>query len=482
MSKKIIYLLSLLMALSLVFASCKKNSVTDALGGGDQPPKEENNDGGSQDNGLYPDSDSMPTDDVIRRNTIFNGTLNGNYQRNPVIVAGRDGAVFIFFEIRYERAGAANDVGVDGIGKVDIGYVVSANAGKDKFGNSTIKYVGTQASDALNSHGAPVVYYIQGDNDYKTDKIVIVATSGEGIGRTTKDSSQKTSKIDYIVGTFDSNTEISWKTWTEVTIAEGLETKIKQISTGVSDKYFSQFGTHAERGFIDSNDKLILPVIMAYQGNNSNEASVYELMGAYILEGTVNPNNSTVSWEAAKNNPEKTGYNGTGTSRYGDRLGQWKESHIAPNANGDSYDILVIPSPQGRSGNNNLGIHQNSKVSAMSQSLPASEGSFGYLRTTKWFGKNNYNMTDVSGSSGNPSTMVLYSHVQSETTKLTLHLLEQNRNKVGSIELGATGKSSSIDMLPDGTIVIAAENTKDGDGYFMQFERRTQAKIVELAK
>ena len=104
MSKKIIYLLSLLMALSLVFASCKKNGAGDISGtvpdnGFDNSP--------DTDNGLAPDQGWLDSNSEapIKNEEIPNFQTTGGvaYFRNPVVVvmgdAGSD--VVVFAEKRY---------------------------------------------------------------------------------------------------------------------------------------------------------------------------------------------------------------------------------------------------------------------------------------------------------------------------------------------------------------------------------------------
>ena len=144
MSKKIIYLLSLLMALSLVFASCKKNNGLDPNNGGLEPPKEEDNTGGKIDaeTGLVTDDQvsSLPADKPLKKVTIFKGDAN-NYLRNPVVVVmgGKRDTPVVFAEKRYNGPGAINDVGIDGKATVDVVYKVGAQSGHNQVKTLVLK-------------------------------------------------------------------------------------------------------------------------------------------------------------------------------------------------------------------------------------------------------------------------------------------------------------------------------------------------------
>ena len=101
MSKKIIYLLSLVMALSLVFAGCKKAGTAP---GGEGPTKEDevkppSNLGGT---GLFTDSGELDKykGDPIQKSTEVAKYENGNYMRNPVITVVGGSTVVVFYEIR----------------------------------------------------------------------------------------------------------------------------------------------------------------------------------------------------------------------------------------------------------------------------------------------------------------------------------------------------------------------------------------------
>ena len=130
MSKKIIYLLSLLMALSLVFAGCKKAGTAP---GGEGPTKEDevkppSNLGST---GLFDTQTKLDEykEKPIQQSTEVAKYENGNYMRNPVITVVGGSTVVVFYEIRYQTAGAGNDVALTGENAVSIAYVQSKDSG-----------------------------------------------------------------------------------------------------------------------------------------------------------------------------------------------------------------------------------------------------------------------------------------------------------------------------------------------------------------
>ena len=178
MSKKIIYLLSLVMALSLVFAGCKKASTAP---GGEGPTKEDevkppSNLGST---GLFDTQAKLDEykEKPIQQSTEVAKYQNGDYMRNPVITVVGSNTVVVFYEIRRQTAGAGNDVALTGDNGVDIAYVQSKNSGISfSTALGDVKYVGGKSTGPENAHGAPIVFY-----DKINNKIVVVASAGIGL-------------------------------------------------------------------------------------------------------------------------------------------------------------------------------------------------------------------------------------------------------------------------------------------------------------
>ena len=466
MSKKIIYLLSLLMALSLVFASCKKNGL-DPNNGGLEPPKEEDNTAGKidADTGLVTDDQvsNLPADKPLKKVTIFKGDAN-NYLRNPVVVVmgeKRDTPV-VFAEKRYNGPGAANDVGIDGKATVDVVYKVGAQSGQN-FGAETI------VRDPNTSHGAPVVFKV-GDN-----QVVVVASAGAGIARTQEAASDKTpSKIEYAVGNFNGTT-FTWDTpWTELTVDnKSLLDTIKTIATGNNNDKFDQMGTQAARGFVSSSGStytLILPVVMAQQGTTS---SVKELMGVYFVKGTVTGN--TVKWENLGTDARVVF-----TAKSDANFSTHKESQVIAGTSESDVKYVAVPSPWGSPVTDNYGLGTG-KAQPQATTIKGHDGAPGYL-AFKWFGATSY---QASTYKEQPADKGLFLGPKNNAKNITLYLVNKDtldkEGKADGFELNAIGKSGSIDVLGDGTVVTAAEEGSNGErNYYTSFTRYSQNYLASI--
>lgn len=472
MRKKIIYLLSLLMALSLVFASCKKNGL-DPNNGGLEPPKEEDNTAGKIDEntGLVTDDQvsSLPADKPLKKVTIFKGDAN-NYLRNPVVVVmGTDRSTpVVFAEKRYNGPGAANDVGIDGKATVDVVYKVGAQSGQN-FGAETI--VSTGATGPNDSHGAPVVFKV-GDN-----QVVVVASAGAGIARTEEAASAKTpSKIEYAVGTL-SGTTFTWGTWTEVKINDttNLLEEVKKIKTGNSSDSFDQMGTQAARGYVGTDNKtLILPVVMAQQGTTS---AVKELMGVYFLKGTVNGDNKTVKWENLGTSSSYLVFNAKTDSNFSTH----KESQVIAGTSESDVKYVAVPSPWGNPVTDNYGLGTGKTDQPKATDIKGHDGAPGYL-AFKWFGATSYTASTYKEQAADKG---LFLGPKNNAANITLYLVDKDTlakaGKADGFELNAIGKSGSIDVLGDGTVVTAAEEGNNGDrNYYTSFTRYSQSYLASI--
>ena len=471
MSKKIIYLLSLLMALSLVFASCKKNGITGVQGNFNKENETHNTTGGLIE--TWDDLQKYNTTPVNDYAVI--GEEANDYYRNPVIVALGGGNVLVVAERRINYPGSDNDIGVNGEMPVDIVYLLSTDGG-DIFGErKTIGQTSEGNDPGKNAVSAPVVYYKDEGNG--NGKIYIIASAGSGISRTATAYNQRTvqSKLKYAVGTV---TGAKKDSQASVSFAEGFQ---DLTTSDVSLLNGKQFGTHSARGVING-DNLLLPVITAEQGVNS---SPKEMMG--VLFCKVEPNSSfkvTAISSKVVDFPQ-----GTKTS-----FSKYKETRAVEWDGNSTIVSLSVPSPDSGDGYMGKGDANNTPTSLKVQ---GSEGSPGFLKldasSKPWFGDGEYDPSkyasepaSAGAASVSPQSAILFSHVKQRTGQNYLHLLDSSTYtaEVGSDEfvIAKTSKSSSIDVLEDGTIIMAVEKEKNpnasGNKFNIFFSRYTQAYLA----
>ncbi|WP_297285876.1 hypothetical protein [uncultured Brachyspira sp.] len=464
MSKKIIYLLSLLMALSLVFASCKKNS-TNPLGGGVQDENTPvHNEDGVAGGGLYDNFDKIPTTEPITKDPILKYSGDRGY-RNPVgvVMGANSDHVLVFTELRYAATTADNDIGVDGKTAADIYLTVSANSGtKDTFVPYGIigRANGDQnPSTADKSHAAPVIFKVNNTT------VVVVASGGVGISRVGTAYAQRDIKsaIDYCVITLKEGSETSAATITSTDWQE-LKADNKSISAIIDElsksgtwkdaigQDYGQFGTHAARGFVTSGGNMVLPVVVANQGTSS---STTEYMGNLILVGT------------GGQNPTWTVKSYTTFSREGSKnVSQQKESRVIGN-NNSQYQYIAVPNGQS---DHKLSLGdakdqaktENEKPNTKSV-FTAYDGSLGYL-TLNWHGANEYKPNEYQATGGTEKSLLM--HVSQLEYNPTIYLVQKGTINIDAgakstgwavIDGGGAGKGSSIDVLGDGTVITVAE-------------------------
>lgn len=458
MNKKIIYLLSLLMALSLVFASCKKNGITDVKGDTNKEEEVKNTTGGLtktwEDLKKY-DTNAMNDYAVISES-------GGDYYRNPVIVALGGANVLIVTEKRIQYPGSANDIGVNGDKPVSMVYLLSKDGG-DNFDAPKPVVADSQSKDDAVS--APVVYF-----DKKSKKVYVIASAGSGISRTGQyyaDRNPK-SKLKYSVGTVtgisgeNAIPTIQWAEWKELDVKNANLNNI-------------QFGTHSGRGIIadESGTKLILPIIIAEQGNNS---AAKEMMGARFYEVTESGGTLTLG--------NKIGQD-VSFSEGTPNFSVYKEAKaVAYDKANSKVTYLAVPNPEG--GNGKIGKGDSSANNNVNATVIAgSEGSFGFLKLDKgWHGSTQYDPSKYKNdNTGGGQDQILFSHVIAPAGENHMYLLDaqqyQPQNK--SFKIAITGKSSSIDVLDDGTIIVAAEKERnekaDGLKFNIFFSRYTQSYL-----
>lgn len=449
MNKKIIYLLSLLMALSLVFAGCKKVGTAPT---GDGPIKEDEvkpptNLGAT---GLMPDSTELDKykEKPIQRSTVVAKYENKNYMRNPVITVVGGTTVVVFYEIRYQTPGAGNDVALTGTNAVSIAYVQSTDSGISfsTTGMGTVKYVGgKESSGASDAHGAPIVF-----NTGK--EIVVVASAGIGLSSGVYNGKDKVSKLQYSVAPITDNKVGDFSAW-------------KDITDPAKKGSYQQFGTHSARGTV-VNGTLLLPVTLAtYPGGDANLNS--SVFGYVLYKGTVGSNNE-VTWNEVSANAIDMPRDGT------------KETRIPKGTSESDYIALAVNAQTTR-------LYKGQGQNAVPAQTPivGSDGSAGTLVVSNWQGATSYDPSSYANS-GTPQSIL--SHVLGLEQNLAIRLVDENfANQQGSsFALGdayeANAKSSSMDVLKDGTIVMIAEGGKVTDAatrpFFIYFSRFSQAYIA----
>ena len=453
MSKKIIYLLSLLMALSLVFAGCKKASTAPT---GEGPTKEDEVKPPSNlgNTGLFDTQTKLDEykEKPIQQSTEVAKYENGNYMRNPVITVVGGSTVVVFYEIRYQTAGAGNDVALTGENAVSIAYVQSKDSGISfsTTGMGEPKFVGGAASSgASDAHGAPIVFY-----DKTNNKIIVVASAGIGLSSGVYKAGTKESKLEYSVAPIDNNGNVgafgAWKTINNPTGIDG----------------YTQFGTHSARGTVAEDGKtLLLPVTLADYTQNPSK------FGYVLYTGTVS--GDSVTWTQKGNKVDMPNSSGV-----------VKETRIPKGTNESDYVYLAVSSDR-------LRISQGKGANSISSAnIVGSDGSAGTLVVNNWQGATSY---DPSNYANSGTKQAILSHVLGTEQNLAIRLVDENfaNQTSGNFALGgayeANAKSSSMDMLSDGTIVMIAEGgsvTADAATrpFYIYFSRFSQAYIANQTK
>ena len=465
MSKKIIYLLSLVMALSLVFASCKK-STTDPNGGipgeepsGTPPPTDLSG-------GLFDSQEKLDQykDKRIQASEIAK-YKDKNYMRNPVITVVNDSTVVIFYEVRYQSPGSANDTALTGTNTVDIAYTVSTDAGVSFDTSVNVKYVGGQATGADNSHGAPVVFY-----DKSNNKLVVVASAGIGLGvGSYKDGGgDDQSKLQYSVADVSSGTIGEFSTWKDINVNL---TEINNSSTS-----FKQYGTHAAKGVVADDGKLLLPVVL---GNfiNQNGSWGNSEWGYVLFEGT--GSNGEYTFTKKGNTVKMVIDNGT------------KATRIVSGKSSSDY-VYITVSDRGNPVKLYSGVNDSAPTIT---SIQAHDGAAGTLIVKNWQGENSYNPQSYDVNNGTTSQALL-SHVVTQEKEFAIRRVDdkfttqQGGNFSPDDVFKKNAKSSSMDILKDGTIVVAVEGGQVAEGvadgaqrpFVIQFYRYSQAYLASQTK
>ena len=156
-----------------------------------------------------------------------------------------------------------------------------------------------------------------------------------------------------------------------------------------------------------------------------------------------------------------------------------KETRIPKGASKEDYVYLAVSSDTKR-------ISQGKGPQAPSSAnIVGSDGSAGTLVVPNWFGDASYDPKNISGG----TKQAILSHVLETEKNLAIRLVDDDfaNQKGTSFALGGayTGnsKSSSMDVLGDGTIVMIAEGgsvTADAASrpFYIYFSRFSQAYIA----
>lgn len=452
MSKKIISLLSLLIFLSLVFASCKQNGITGIKGDLNKEEEIKMDTGG-----IINSWSSLEGKTILNDYSVISAASDKDYYRNPVVVALGGANVLIITEKRIGFKGTDLDTGVDGQNKVDIMYLLSTDSGDNFSGPYTVGEKSTGANDAVSD---PVVYYKR-----DSGKIYIIASSGAGLSRTRDyyyDRRVK-SKFRYIVGTVsgtDAKASIDWSAgWKDLDLP----------TSKLGIKRHIQFGTHSARGVMSKDGStLVLTVITADLNYTGLE---WEAMGAQFFKVTEANGTLTVG--------DKIGVTIEIPVPTYERASIFKEAE-AVDYDDNKVDYMIVPNPRFRTtmGKGNSTYNSVSEVSG----LKAAEGSFGYLKLKGgWFGTNQYDPSTYLNT--NAADAILFSHVASDAGTSYMYMLDEYYTPKGnSLQIAKTSKASSIDVLPDGTIIMASEKERDtsaaGYKFRIFFSRYTQAYLA----
>ncbi|WP_157146511.1 sialidase family protein [Brachyspira pilosicoli] len=466
MSKKIIYLLSLLMALSLVFASCKKNGAGDISGtvpdnGFDNSP--------DTDNGLAGDStwlDQNSEKPIKNEQIPFLQSVGGQaYFRNPVVVVmGDTGSdVVVFSEKRYKSLGAGNDIGIDGKTAVDIVYSSSTDSGKKWNPTKIVGNNGGTEATPEKAYASPVVFKV--DNT----TVVVVASSGVGLSRTetaydTRVQNGQSSKLVYTIGKYSSGS-FTWKEWIDMT--DTVKDKAAAINNGNFN--YKQFAVHSGRGFINGSD-LYFAVSVSDQGTTVN-GQVKEAMGNLIVKGN-NVTDSSITWAVVDNS-------GIGFNDTKNNYSKYKESRVI-GMKGTDPEYIAVGSPYYVNNNVGCNVKGNQPVET---TIPGSEGSPAYLKVEKWYGQASYNPTTYNSENPNKSQR-LFAHVKSQNNTIIMYALNGDDGLTSTgkpytvigypTDTTTLAKSSSMDVLGDGTIIMVAEQGGATQVYNVVFKRFTQ--------
>ena len=100
----------------------------------------------------------------------------------------------------------------------------------------------------------------------------------------------------------------------------------------------------------------------------------------------------------------------------------------------------------------------------------------------KWFGATSYQASTYKNETADAG---LFLGPKNNAANITLYLVNKDtldkEGKVDGFELNKVGKSGSIDVLGDGTVVTAAEEGNNGDrNYYTSFTRYSQSYLASI--
>lgn len=390
------------------------------------------------------------------------------YFRNPVVVVMGTNNIVVFAEKRYDTSGSENDIGLTGSTAADIVYVSSQNSGKS-WNTAKIVGRGSESTGGTDAVASPVVFKI----DDKT--VVVVASAGAGLSRigTSYERREPKSELRYTIGTYDSDIgTFTWtKQWEDMTAQVKAATENVKVEGNAQSYDYYQFGTLAARGFVKDKE-LYLAVTLVDQGMSGGYAN--NAFGNVMVKGTYS--SSSVNWEVIKDTAIGFKTILDGRSGYLESVAVGlKDSKVYYLAGGSSY--------YGSSTGVHIGEGKQGEQPTASGRVPGSEGSFSYLEVLNWKGLETYSPTNYNLTNGTKQR--LFAHVRGLNNRITIRALDNTefRQKTGSTEYIIQGyptdntvlaKSSSMDILGDGTIVMVAEQGGKEKEYYIVFKRFTQ--------
>ena len=463
------------MALSLVFASCKKNGAGDINGPG--PGDNGTDNSPTTDDGLAPDQGWLDSNsEAPIKNDKIDGlqSVGGQaYYRNPVIVVlGEKGNhVAVFTEKRYKSLGADNDIALDGSTAADIVSAISVDSGKSWKGVNLVGRT-TAVTAPKDAVAAPVVFRV----DNKT--VVVVASAGVGLSRIdkvyTQRGSDQVSKLMYTVGTYTEDTgSFQWSTWADMTTT--ITTEINTASSTFNTTDGKQFAVHSGKGIVDTQGNMYFAVTVSDQGNGGTPK---ELMGNIIVKGTKPTGDNKVNWSVISGSAIK----------FNDVKGNFsthKESRVIGAkdnaASASDIEYIAVGNPWSNPVNNNIGYAVGGQQ-PKDNGIPGSEGSPAYLNVLNWQGATSYNPSTYKYNEKGTRQQKLFAHVKTRNDTITMYALNDGFTSTGKAytvigypqDTTALAKSSSMDVLGDGTIIMATEQGGSERVYNVVFKRFTQ--------
>ena len=150
-------------------------------------------------------------------------------------------------------------------------------------------------------------------------------------------------------------------------------------------------------------------------------------------------------------------------------------------ASDSDVKYVAVPSPWGSPVTDNYGLGTGKTDQPQATTIKGHDGAPGYL-AFKWFGATSYQASTYKTQAADAG---LFLGPKNNAANITLYLVNKDTlektGKADGFELNAIGKSGSIDVLGDGTVVTAAEEGNNGDrNYYTSFTRYSQSYLASI--